>query len=217
MKNLFLILAPVVILACANQTRQEDATVSTDAAVHTPEPQTVKAEPPPRDSTYSDRNNFSTKYGHDQIDTLNLSYSKDPKIKTTVKKDICKDDTCISFKSMSHPSNGITLHMIKGDVKDNGYFNKQFVLKHDTILMMHELNVARNPTQPGWIAKESIWYFDKGQTRSATKQDMANEFKEIDPAMKNVPFEMEFFFETTMYQKKKRQLDHLLHLKGKKK
>jgi hypothetical protein len=221
MRQVFYILIPFAILSCNNQSSEKTVAVNTDTAaskteVHQTETPKVQAPPPP-DSTYADRNNFTTKYGLEQIDTLNASYSKNPNIKTTIRKDIYKGDSCISYKSMTNPSNGMTLHQIKGDVKGNGYFNKQFVLFRDTILMMHELTVARISNQPGWMAKESIWFFDKGQTRSATKQDMANEFKDIDPAMKNVPFEMEFFFETSMYQRKLRQLNHFLNMKGGKK
>jgi hypothetical protein len=217
MKRMFYAFIPVVVLACNNQTEQTSVAVNPEPVVQTEAP---KAEPAPEqkpDSTLRDITNFTNKYGIPYIDSISALYSNHSAVKTTLTKNICKADSCLSIKTMVNPSSGITLHLIKGDNGATGFYNKQYILIQDAITMMHELIIAKNPTQPGWICKEAIWYFDKSQSRAVIKNDMVNEFKDIDPSLRHVPFETEFYFETAIYQRKLKELNFLLSKRGKKK
>jgi len=217
MRDLYLICLLTIILTACNYQQADKEIVTINKDTSTVDSSLIKTNKIFK-NPFRDINNFDIAVGYSLVDSLLKKLSQDSQSKTKTRLDICAGDNCTSLKSVSNSTT--TLHLFKSDGGEYGFSNGQFILTKDSsIAFVRNFSVGietwpTDSTETVWTCTEKIFYFYEKYVKVLEKKILAKDLYNFDFTLKDVPFEIQSLYGTTLYKDKQEELNSLLTMKS---
>lgn len=214
MTHKLILILSLFLVACSNVPESIDLSV-----INTYSDTSLTKIDTPLNNDYRDISRFDIKTGNNYIDSLIISFSKDNFSTYTLKENICGGDNCTSLKTSTNPKTQTTMHFVKGDNSEYGFFNSQYVLCHDTLKFVREFNVdieimPTDSTPTVWNCEETILYFNNNLVKSLEKNVLTKKLDNFDFTLTNQQFEIKLANGAALNKLKCEQLKKLLSMKS---
>lgn len=166
-----------------------------------------------------DINNFASKIYNELFDSLNIQFTNNKEVQTTIKNNLCAGDYCLSYKILKDNQNKSALYLFKADCGEYGFSNDQFLLKNDSLVSVRnfKIEIKDFPTETSptiWSIEENIYKFSKTTVTIKSRKKLVKDILLYDWKRETMQFTSQTKYKSDIYDRKEDELKKILETKN---